>query len=180
MYFTDITNYNKTGDYLPILNALLFVDIIIMLLVFRRTITPYIIYKWYLKYKLYAVMVDITTIFIVIITTRYIYSLWTKTNNSYGSNYSLGVFLAIAIFSQICFDIFMYLIIQSVPNGSNQMIDIFRKYTKEGSVFIFTLDCSFTLFALFFASLFNSFTLNTNLVILISFLNILSFLVFTN
>jgi hypothetical protein len=180
MYLTDITNYNKTGDYLPILNALLFVDIIIMLLVFRRIITPYIIYKWYLKYKLYAVMIDITTIFIVIISSRYIYSLWKKTNNSYGGNYSLGIFLAIAILSQIAFDTIMYLIIKSIPNGSNQIIDIFRRYTKEGGVFIFTLDCSFTLLSLFFASLFNSFTLNTNIILLITFLNMIPFIVFTN
>ena len=180
MYFSDITNYNKTSDYLSILNGIIFVDIIIILLVFRRIISPAIMYKWYSIYKMYAVLGDITTIFLVIILTRYIYSLWKQKTNSYGFTYSLSIFLAVAIFSQICFDTFMYFIIQSVPVGSNQIIDIFRKYTNEGGKFIFTLDCSFTIFSILFASLFNTFSLNTNIILLISFLNMLPFIVFTN
>jgi hypothetical protein len=174
MYLSDITNYNKTGDYLSILNGIIFVNIIIMLLVFRRIITPVIMYKWYSEYKIYAVLGDITTIFLVIILTRYIYSLWKP------KTYSLGIFLATSVFAQICFDIFMYGVIQSVPVGSNQIIDIFRKYIKEGGLFIFTLDCSFTVFSILFASIFNTFTLNTNIILLISFLNMLPFMVFTN
>lgn len=174
MYLSDITNYNKTGDYLSILNGIIFVNIIIMLLVFRRIITPIIMYKWYSDYKMYAVLGDITTIFLVIILTRYIYSLWKL------KTYSLAIFLATSVFAQICFDIFMYGVIQSVPVGSNQIIDIFRKYTKEGGVFIFTLDCSFTIFSILFASIFNTFSLNTNIILLISFLNMLPFIVFTN
>jgi hypothetical protein len=173
MYLSDITNYNKTSDYLSILNGIIFVDIIIILLVFRRIISPVIMYKWYTEYKIYAVLGDITTIFLVIILARYIYSLWNPKTNS------LIIFLAIAIFSQICFDTVMYGIIQSVPVGSNQIIDIFRKYTNEGGKFIFTLDCSFTIFSILFASLFNTFSLNTNIILLISFLNMLPFILFT-
>lgn len=180
MYLSDITDYNKTSDYLSILNGIIFVDIIIMLLVFRRIISPMIMYKWYTQYKIYAVLGDITTIFLVIILTRYIYSLWKKRTNSYGFNYSLVIFLAIAIFAQICFDILMYFIIRSIPVGSNQIIDIFHKYTKEGGAFIFTLDCSFTIFSILIASIFNTFSLNTNIILLISFLNMLPFIVFTN
>lgn len=180
MYLSDITDYNKTSDYLSILNGIIIVDIIIMLLVFLRIISPIIMYKWYTEYKMYAILGDITTIFLVIILTRYIYSLWKKRTNSYGFSYSLVIFLAIAIFAQICFDIVMYFIIQSIPDGSNQIIDIFRKYTKEGGVFIFTFDCSFTILSILIASIFNTFSLNTNIILLISFLNMLPFIVFTN
>ena len=180
MYLSDITNYNKSSDYLSILNGIFFVNIIVMLLVFSRIISSNIIYKWYSNYKLYAAMVDITSIFLVIILTRYIYSLWKQTNNSYGFTYSWSAFIVIAIFSQICFDLFMYLIIQNIPIGSNQMVDIFRRYTKESSVFIFTLDCLFILFSILFASIFNTYGINTNIILLISFLNILPFMLFTN
>jgi len=50
---TDITNYEKVRDYLPILNGIILVDIFIMILVFRKIIKPRIIYKWYKNYKLY-------------------------------------------------------------------------------------------------------------------------------
>ena len=173
MYFSDITNYNNTSDYLSILNGIIFVDIIIMLLVFRKIISPAIMYKWYSTYKMYAVLGDVTTIFLVIILARHIYSLW-KLKTA-----SLIFFLVIAIIAQICFDTFMYIIIQSTPIGSNQIIDIFRIYIKEGGLFIFTLDCSFTIFSILIASIFNTFTLNTNLILLISFLNMLPFIVFT-
>jgi hypothetical protein len=179
MNFSDITNYNNTDNYLSILNGIIFIDIIIMLFVFRRIISPMIMYKWYTEYKMYAVLGDVTSIFLVIILTRYIYSLWKRQTNSYGLTYSFGVFLVIAIFAQLCFDTFMYIIIQSIPLGSNQIIDIFRRYTKEGGWFIFTLDCSFTIFSILFASIFNTFTFNTNIIILISFLNMLPFIVFT-
>ena len=173
MYFSDITNYNNTSDYLSILNGIIFVDIIIMLLVFRKIITPAIMYKWYSTYKMYAVLGDVTTIFLVIILARHIYSLWKLKSTS------LIFFLVIAIVAQICFDTFMYIIIQNTPIGSNQIIDIFRIYIKEGGLFIFTLDCSFTVFSILIASIFNTFTLNTNLILLISFLNMLPFIVFT-
>ena len=74
----------------------------------------------------------------------------------------------------------MYVIIQSIPVGSNQMIDIFRKYTKESISFIFTLDISFILFSIAFASLFNSYGFNINIILLILFLNIIPFILFTN
>ncbi len=180
MYFSDITNYNKTDDYLSILNGILFVGIIVMLLVFCKIISPNIIYKWYSIYKLYAVIVDVTTIFLSIILTRYIYCVWKKSNNIYGFNYSLSVFIAIALFSQICLDLLLYVIIQIIPPGSNQMIDIFRKYTKESIGFIFSLDISFILSSLLFASLFNSYGFNINIILLILFLNIIPFILFTN
>ena len=179
MYFSDITDYNKTSDYLAILNGIMFVEVIVMLLVFRRIISPNIIYKWYSTYKLYAVRVDVTSIFLTIILTRYIYCVWKKTNNSYGYTHSWVVFAAIALFAQLCFDLLMYAIIQSIPVGSNQMIDIFRKYTKESIGFIFTLDVSFILFSILFASLFNSFGININVILLLSFLNIIAFILFT-
>jgi hypothetical protein len=180
MYLSDITNYNKPSDYLSILNGIFFVNIIIMLLVFHKIISLNIIHKWYTNYKLYASMVDITTIFLVIILTRYIYSFWKQTNNSYGFTYSWSVFIIIAIFSQICFDLFMYVVIQTIPNGTNQMVDIFRRYIKEDSVFIFTFDCLFVLFSILFASIFNTYNINTNIIILIILLNILPFILFTN
>jgi hypothetical protein len=179
MYFSDITAYNKTSDYLAILNGIMFVEIIVTLLVFRRIISPNIIYKWYSTYKLYAVGVDVTSIFLTIILTRYIYSVLKKTNNSYIHMNSWIVFATIALFAQLCFDFLMYAIIQSIPVGSNQMIDIFRKYTKESIKFIFTLDMSFILFSIVFASLFNSFGININVILLLSFLNIILFTLFT-
>ena len=177
--FSDITNYEKTGDYLPILNGIILVDIVIMILVFRKIIKPRIIYKWYKNYKLYGSLVDITTIFLVILSTRYIYSLWKTQNNSYGFDYSLGVFMIIAIFCQIGYDVTLYNIIQSIPVGANQMIDMFRRYTKESTIFIFTLDCSFVLLSILLASIFNNFSMNTNIILFISLLNMLPFIVFS-
>jgi len=176
---TDITNYEKVRDYLPILNGIILVDIFIMILVFRKIIKPRIIYKWYKNYKLYGSLVDITTIFIVILTTRYIYSLWKITNNSYGFDYSMGIFIIISIFCQICYDLTLYSIIQSVPIGDNLMIDMFRRYSKENTLFIFTLDCSFVVLSILLASIFNNYSINTNIIILISFLNMLPFIVFS-
>lgn len=177
--FSDITNYEKTGDYLPILNGIILVDIVIMILVFRKIIKPRIIYKWYENYKLYGSLVDITTIFLVILSTRYIYSLWKTQNNSYGFDYSLGVFMIIAIFCQIGYDVTLYNIIQSIPVGANQMIDMFRRYTKESTIFIFTLDCSFVLLSILLASIFNNYSMNTNIILFISLLNMLPFIVFS-
>lgn len=177
--FSDITNYEKTGDYLPILNSIILVDIVIMILVFRKIIKPRIIYKWYKNYKLYGSLVDITTIFLVILSTRYIYSLWKTQNNSYGFDYSLGVFMIIAIFCQIGYDVTLYNIIQSIPVGANQMIDMFRRYTKESTIFIFTLDCSFVLLSILLASIFNNYSMNTNIILFITLLNMLPFIVFS-
>lgn len=124
----------KKREIIFLYSSIILVDIVIIILVFRKIIKPRIIYK------LYGSLVDITTIFLVILSTRYIYSLWKTQNNSYGFDYSLGVFMIIAISCQIGYDVTLYNIIQSIPVGANQMIDMFRRYTKESTIIIFILD----------------------------------------
>ena len=68
--FRNISNFNKTTDYLYILNAVLFTDICVILLLIFDFIKSATLKQWYSKYNLSAVIADVLIIVIGIILTR--------------------------------------------------------------------------------------------------------------
>ena len=71
--FKDISNFNNIEDYLPILTAILIVDIIGIILSKTNIITSHYLRIWYKKFLLSAVLADVLSIFIGIIFVRAIY-----------------------------------------------------------------------------------------------------------
>ena len=63
----NIANFNNTRDYLPLLNAVLFTDLVVILLANMRVIQSQVLKKWYQQYNLSAVIADVFIILIVLI-----------------------------------------------------------------------------------------------------------------
>ena len=62
--FSNIANFNNTGDYLPLLNGVLLTDMFVILLSNTRIIDSRVLRQWYENYNLSAVVADILIIFI--------------------------------------------------------------------------------------------------------------------
>ena len=67
MILSNITDFNKTDDYLPILNGLIIIDIIVVYLILNNILYSNLVRRWYETYKFMACFIDITTFFISLI-----------------------------------------------------------------------------------------------------------------
>jgi hypothetical protein len=57
--FKNISDFNNVNDYLPILNAVLITDMVVILLLIFGFIKSKVLVEWYKKYNLSAVIADI-------------------------------------------------------------------------------------------------------------------------
>ena len=94
----NIADFSNTSDYLPLLNAVLITDLLVILLLNTKVIESHVLRKWYSQYNLSAVIADVFIILIVLIITRGIYYY------VFG-NFSLLKFTLLAVVLQIIHDI---------------------------------------------------------------------------
>ena len=103
--FTDISDFNNIADYLPIIAAILIVDIIGIVLLYSNIIESKFLQIWYQKFLLSAVLADVLVIFLVVIIARAIYYyLFNK--------FSIINFIIVMLVIQITHDILFYIMIE--------------------------------------------------------------------
>jgi len=159
--FKDISNFNNTNDYLSILNGCIIADLVIIFLVYNKTVfNSKYLKNWYKKYQLSAVVADVLILVIGIILARFLYKYLFTTFNIFKF-----IFLALTI--QIIHDILFYIFFTYVPTGYNKMLDFFKDYAKEvGSGAIFG-DSFMMIIACLLSSIFANYNFNFNIIILI-------------
>jgi len=168
----NISNFYQVKDYLPLLNAILITDLLIIFLLIIRVIKSEVLKEWYREFNLSAVIADVLIIFIGFIITRYIYKF-------IFSEYNIVTFLLLAVFVQIVHDILFYFLFTIIPTGKNKMIDVFKKYGKEVGYKAILADSSMMIIAGITASILSGFNLNTNLIILILTVYIIPYAIYT-
>jgi hypothetical protein len=171
MTFSDISSFEKTEDYLPILTAIIIVDVIGIILSYANIISSDFLRIWYKKFQLSAVLADVLIIFIVFIIARYIY-------NYIFEEYSIINFIILMLILQITHDILFYLMITSIKKGSNKMIDVFKYYADEMSYYAIIGDSIMIIASVLIASYLASLDVNTNIIILIVILYLLQFILY--
>jgi hypothetical protein len=170
--FKDISNFNNIEDYLPILTAILIVDIIGIILSKTNIITSYYLRIWYKKFLLSAILADVLSIFIGIIFVRAIYYYIFTT-------FTIINFIILMLIIQIIHDILFYIIFSLIPRGSNEMIDIFKDYANEGSYYTIIGDSIMVIAIGFLASYLANFNANINIIILVIFIYLLQFFLYS-
>jgi hypothetical protein len=170
--FKDISRFNNIDDYLPIITAILIVDMIVMILSIANVISSKYIKIWYQKFFLSAVLADVLVIFIVVIFARAIYYyIFDK--------FSITNFILVMLALQITHDILFYIIISIIPRGANKMIDIFQDYANEMSYGAIIGDSMMIIAIGLIASYLANFEANTNIIILVVFLYLLQFILYS-
>lgn len=144
---SNITNFKDLNDWFYLIPAVILVDFVVIVLAKYPGKNPYFkvnsLDDWYNKFGIFAVGSDVLSILIGIMFTRYIYTSMNLKNPLY--------FIAILLLFQLFHDLLFYLaVIKPIPEGHNQMIDVFKAYGDENGAKILGADalmmlCSVTL-----------------------------------
>jgi len=169
--FKDISKFNNIEDYLPILTAILIVDMIGIILSKTNIITNNYLRIWYKKYLLSAVLADVLIILIVTIIARAIYYYIFNT-------FSIINFIIVMLIIQIIHDILFYIIFSLIPRGSNEMVDIFKDYADKASYKAIIGDSIMIIAIGLLASYLANFNANTNIIILVIFVYLLQYFLY--
>ena len=121
---------------ISILSGALWVDFVVMALI-KIVPTPIsflpptgALTLWYDKFGLAAVAADVLSLFLGVLLTTFLFP------GAVGLQLVMG-----AIFVQMVHDILFYVVvIQGLPQGQNDMIDVFKSYASEGSWKILVAD----------------------------------------
>jgi uncharacterized protein YacL len=158
--FKDISNFNNVNDYLPILNGCINADLIIIFLLYNGVFKSRLLGKWYQKYQLSAVIADVLILVIGIILARFFYKYLF-------SSFSIWKFTGLAVIIQIIHDILFYWFFKTIPTGYNAMLDFFKDYATEVGSGAILGDSFMMIIACLLSSYFATYSLNSNLIILI-------------
>jgi hypothetical protein len=160
--FKDISKFNNVNDYLPILNGCVTADLIIIFLLYHGIFKSFFLQKWYKKYQLSAVIADVLILVIGIILARYFYKYFFPLQE-----FSIWKFTGLAVIIQIIHDILFYLFFKSVPTGYNAMLDFFKDYAREVGAGAILGDSFMMIIAVLLSSHFVTYSLNSNIIILV-------------
>ena len=169
--FKDISQFNNTEDYLPIITAILIVDFIIITLTFTNILSSTFLKKWYQTFLLSAVLADILIILIGFIITRAVYPY-------IFDEFTILQFLIVMLMVVLIHDILFYLLIITIPKGVNKMIDMFKDYADEVSYFAILGDSAMIIAAVLIAGYIAHFEENTNIIIFVVFAYLLQYIIY--
>jgi uncharacterized protein YacL len=160
MIFKDISNFNNTRDYLPILNGCINADLFVLFFVFHGIFKSNSLKRWYKKYHLHSVLADTLILIIGIILARFLYKYFFTT-------FTIWNFTGLAVVIQIIHDVLFYLFFRSLPAGYNAMLDFFKEYANEVGVAAIWGDSFTMIMACLLSSHFATYNTNLNIITLI-------------
>jgi hypothetical protein len=169
---SDISNINNHYDLIYITTAVILIDLIVIIIA-KKNLLGKQINIWYDKFGMTAVLLDVTIIIIVLIITRYIFSI-------YNIKFSPEYFIVVSLIVQLIHDILLYkLIIEPTPKGVNQIIDVYKDYAVEGGTNILLADSAMVFGSGLIAMYLKSQEFETTTTILITSLYIIPYLIYT-
>jgi len=169
--FKNIANFSNTSDYLPILNAVIITDLFVISLLNAGWIRSRTLRQWYERFGLSAVIADVLVIVLALIITRALYFFVFQ-------KFSIVQFAILAVIVQVIHDISFFVFFSAMPKGTNRMLDFFKEYAKESSYGAILSDSGMMVMSSFLASFLASQNLNTNIIVLVSFVYLLPYLLF--
>jgi hypothetical protein len=169
--FSDISKASNLADYVPILAAAIFIDMLVSTIscVFLNT---RVLRKWYKTYTLGAVLSDVLILLIAILVTRYIYPLVFK-------EWSIWKFLLLALVVQIIHDFLFYGLFSAIPRGKSGIIDVFKDYAAELGGMAIVGDSVLIIGTILLASLLAGLNMEWNLFILVIAVYLIPYFVYS-
>lgn len=169
--FKNIARFGNTGDYLPLLNGVVFTDLVVIALLNSKVINSGVLRQWYTQYNLSAVIADVLIILIGLIIVRAVYY-------RVFAEFSIWKFILLALIVQFTHDMLFYAFFKSVPRGMNRMLDTFKDYAKEVSFKAVFADGGMMVLASLVASYLAGQSLNANIIVLVGLVYVLPYLLY--
>jgi len=172
MVFRDISRFENVTDYLPIFNATLITDLLVIVLFFYiipgRSKT---LERWYSEFRLSAVVADVFIIVIGFILARYFYpKLFSKWDITY--------FLIMIVLVQVIHDVLFYLFFMAVPKDSNYMVSMFKDYAAENGIKALIADSCMMVVASLLASQLKNMNTNANIILMVVLVYLVPYMVY--
>ena len=144
-----LTNFNSNSDWFYIFLAVLIVDYVAVFFAKYPGSSPIFkvgsLNEWYDKFGAVAVASDVLSLSIGIFVARFLYTYFKLNNWIY--------FLLILIGFQLFHDaVFYFAVIKPLPEGHNQLIDVFKHYSQENGGKILGVDGLMLVASMFIAS----------------------------
>ena len=166
---TDISNFDKTSDYLPIFNGCLNADLTILFCFTHNIFKSEALDGWYRNFGLSAIIADVIILMIGVVLTRFAYPY-------VFSEYNIILFTILAVCIQITHDFLFYWLFKSTPVGYSRILDYFKIYAdKVGGLAIIGNSVAMILSCLF-SSHFAGYSLNASVIVMITTLYFIPYL----
>ena len=176
--FTDLKpliNYNDKFEYIPILTANIYADLLIIFVTFSGILysKQNIISKWYKKYRLSAMIADILIGVLYLLLARFIVY-------HFKLDVDLFKFTLLALAIQIILDLTFYLFFSIIPKGHNHMLDFFKQYANEVGVNALLGDSILVIVGVIISAFLNNKSFDYNIIMLILAIYIAPYLIYMN
>ena len=168
----NLSNFVNTTDYLPILTSALLVDMFVLGRIVFGSIKFKSLNMWYRQFGFLAVLADVLSITIGIIIARFLYSFFFK-------QYFLVAFLVVTVAVQLTHDLLFAKLFSSIPRKASAIMDVFQDYAREVGPQILLADAAMMVATVLLASYLASFSINTQLIVLIVAVYILPYLLYS-
>ena len=177
MKYADISNFYKIGDYLPILNGCINAELTVMYIAY---FTLYLtlgntdaVKLWHEKYTFTLSIWSISTMMVVIILTRLCYTL-------IFNQFTIYRFTFLSVVVQLVYDLFYYLIFyHKLPKGI-KMFNYLDVNTDNISYRTSTESVTSIILACFLSSNFATYSLNSNLILLVVSVYFITFFIYNS
>ena len=171
-YFADISNFNDTKDYLPILNGCISADLFILFFLFHNIAFQSKYLKlWYKKFTWAAALADVLILVIGIIIARFFYKF-------IFNEFSIIKFICLALAIQITHDILFYMFFNNTLVGYSYILDFFKKYSREMGAIAILGDSIMMIIACLLSSYMATFNNNINIITLVISLYFYPFMIY--
>ncbi len=170
-----LINYNDKFEYIPILTANIYADLLIIFVTFSGILysKQNIISKWYKKYRLSAMIADILIGVLYLLIARFIVF-------HFKLDVDLFKFTLLALVVQIILDFTFYLFFSIIPKGNNDMLDFFKQYAKEVGVNALLGDSILVIVGVIISAFLNNKSFDYNIIMLIISIYIAPYLIYMN
>ena len=153
----DISNFREVSDLLYIFFGILTVDVIVLFLTRYYKVGGVYLNEWYDKFDLLAVLADVMIILIGFLIARYLYTIYFYEKFGWSPIY----FMILLVVVQAIHDIIFYFgVIKPIPEGHNQMMDVFKKYADDLGGVVLGGDALLMIFSALFAMIYKSISID--------------------
>ena len=156
---------------LSLLNAAILTDTVVIALLLSGVIQSETLRSWYKKFGLAAGLEDVLVMVIVFLIAKFIYPFFSKKYNLLGF---LGLVLIIQLLHDSLFGLYV-----STYKGKSDIMNEFKAYSQENGYYILLANAFMMTCVVLFQKVFQSLNHNTNIIILILFIYIMPYLIFS-
>ena len=175
--YADISNYYKSSDYLPILNGCINSELTVMYIAYCTlylTIGNVDALKlWHEKYTFTLSLWSITTMMIVLVLTRFCYTL-------IFDKFTIYKFTILSVIIQIVYNLIYYLMFYNKISSVFKLFNYLDVNSQDIAYQTLTESISLIVLASIFSSNFATYTLNSNLVLLIVSVYFIPFFIYNS